>query len=87
MKTTNITVRVDEQTYQNARIAAAKRGTSVSAMVREFLVSQSQQEENPEVQRVAELQTLYRKAEKRAKNTKRTTKPLKRDEIYAERLR
>ena len=33
----NITVSVDEETYRMARITAAERGTSVSAMVREFL--------------------------------------------------
>lgn len=33
----NITVSVDEQTYRDARIAAAQRGTSVSALVREHL--------------------------------------------------
>ena len=30
----NITVSVDEETYRTARIAAAERGTSVSALVR-----------------------------------------------------
>lgn len=87
MKTMNLTVRIDEQTYQQARITAAKRGTSVSAMVREFLTSQCSQEVDPEVQRVAELQALYRKAEKRTKSIKTETRPLTRDEIYAERLR
>lgn len=87
MKTMNLTVRIDEQTYQQARITAAKRGTSVSAMVREFLASQISQEVDPEVQRVAELKALYRKAEKRTKSSKRETRPLTRDEIYAERLR
>lgn len=35
----NITVSVDEETYRTARIAAAEAGTSVSAMVRDFLHS------------------------------------------------
>ncbi len=35
----NITVTVDDQTYRLARIRAAERGTSVSAMVREYLKS------------------------------------------------
>jgi len=34
----NITVSVDDETYRRARIKAAERDTSVSAMVREFLV-------------------------------------------------
>ena len=33
----NITVSVDEETYRSAKEWAAKRGTSVSALVREYL--------------------------------------------------
>jgi uncharacterized protein YdaU (DUF1376 family) len=35
----NITVSVDEDTYRRARMIAAERDTSVSALVKEFLVS------------------------------------------------
>lgn len=38
----NITVSVDEETYRTARIVAAEAGTSVSAMVRDFLRSRCQ---------------------------------------------
>ena len=33
----NITVSIDDQTYRHARIVAAERGTSVSALVKQFL--------------------------------------------------
>jgi plasmid stability protein len=33
----NVTVSLDEETYRNARMRAAERGTSVSALVRRFL--------------------------------------------------
>jgi hypothetical protein len=33
----NITVSVDDETYRRARIKAAERDTSVSALVRQFL--------------------------------------------------
>ena len=33
----NITLKVDDETYRKARIRAAQAGTSVSAMVLEFL--------------------------------------------------
>jgi plasmid stability protein len=33
----NITVSVDDDTYRRARLKAAEQGTSVSALVREFL--------------------------------------------------
>jgi hypothetical protein len=35
----NITVSVDDETYRQSRIKAAEAGTSVSALVRSFLVS------------------------------------------------
>ena len=35
----NITLSLDEDTYRTARIVAAERGTSVSALVREYLQS------------------------------------------------
>ena len=35
----NITVSVDEETYRLSRIKAAESGTSVSALVRDYLVS------------------------------------------------
>jgi hypothetical protein len=38
----NITVSVDEETYRRSRIKAAEAGTSLSALVRSFLVSLSQ---------------------------------------------
>ncbi len=35
----NITIAVDDETYRRARIKAAERGTSVSALVKRFLIS------------------------------------------------
>lgn len=35
----NITVSVDDETYRGARIKAAERDTSVSALVKQFLVA------------------------------------------------
>jgi len=40
----NITVSVDEDTYRRARIKAAERDTSVSALVREYLNSLAREE-------------------------------------------
>jgi plasmid stability protein len=33
----NITIAIDDETYRRARIKAAERGTSVSALVKQFL--------------------------------------------------
>lgn len=87
MRTKNITVKIDEETYRRARVRAAKRGTSVSAMVRDFLASQEEQDTDPEARRIASLEALYRKVDKRAKISRKGIKPLSREEIYAERLR
>ena len=42
----NITVSVDEETHRCARIRAAELGTSVSALVRDYLRSLASQEAN-----------------------------------------
>ena len=56
---TKITVLVDKETYRLACIAAAERGTSVSALVRDYLVglAQSQMTES-EFDRLHRLQDL-----------------------------
>jgi len=38
----NITVSLDDHTYKRARIVAAERGTSVSALVKQFLAGLAQ---------------------------------------------
>jgi plasmid stability protein len=50
----NITVSVPEEIYRRARIRAAARDTSVSALVREFLTSLG--DEEPEFERRKRLQ-------------------------------
>ena len=40
----NITVSVDEDVYRRARLKAAERDTSVSALVKEFLVELASEE-------------------------------------------
>ncbi len=82
----NITLKIDDETYQNARLRAAKDGTSISAMVREFLVQQGKQEDELETQRLATMDALFRAAEARGQARAEPLKPLTRDEIYAERL-
>lgn len=40
----NITVSIDDETYRLARIRAAEEGTSVSALVRDYLIESCQGE-------------------------------------------
>lgn len=44
----NITVTVDDETYRKARIKAAERDTSVSALVKHFLVELAGSESDAE---------------------------------------
>jgi plasmid stability protein len=41
----NITVALDDETYRQARIRAAERNTSVSAMVKQLLIQASAEQE------------------------------------------
>jgi hypothetical protein len=54
----NITVSVDDETYRRSRIKAAEAGTSVSALVKSFLVELAQgQATETEFDRLKRLQT------------------------------
>ncbi|PAW75739.1 MAG: hypothetical protein B9S38_00505 [Verrucomicrobiia bacterium Tous-C4TDCM] len=86
----NITLKIDDETYRKARLKAAEKGTSVSAMVREILIRETTGDEDREASRIEALKKLYREADARARRKPARTEPLvplTRDEIYAERLR
>jgi plasmid stability protein len=58
----NITVSVDDETYRRARIKAAERDTSVSALVRDFLNNIAAEEsEHDRFQRLAREEKELRK--------------------------
>jgi antitoxin component of RelBE/YafQ-DinJ toxin-antitoxin module len=50
----NITVSVDDRVYHRARIIAAERGTSVSALVRQFLTGLARRGDETEQLKQAE---------------------------------
>lgn len=86
----NITLKIDDETYRKARILAAGEGTSVSAMVRDFLirnVAATDQGEDRHQRIVASLREIYAEAEAHARPRRDPFVPLTRDEIYGERLR
>ncbi len=85
MKT--ITVRIDDQTYHKARLLAAEKGTSVSAMVREILACVTADNDGQETRRIESLEELFREADARATPRPTPLVPLTRAEIYDERLR
>ncbi|NJM37578.1 MAG: hypothetical protein HC845_06810 [Akkermansiaceae bacterium] len=82
----NITVKIDDETYRKARIRAANQGTSVSAMVREFL-SKEDEAESREARRIASLKKMFAEADRNATPRGEPMIPMSREEIYAERLR
>lgn len=84
----NITLKIDDETYRKARVHAAERGTSVSALVREFLGTLGSNPEDDTHERiVARLREVYAEADARATPRTQPLVPLTREEIYEERLR
>lgn len=83
----NITVKVDDATYHRARVRAAEAGTSVSAMVRDFLNSQIEDESTQEARRIEAMKVFFEAAEAGADYNRKPVEPMRRDEIYDERLR
>jgi antitoxin component of RelBE/YafQ-DinJ toxin-antitoxin module len=58
----NITVAIDEDVLQAARVAAARRGVSISALLREQLLRIARTDEQYEVARRAALEWMERGA-------------------------
>lgn len=85
----NITLKIDDEVYLKARLKAAREGTSVSAMVREFLDHLPDGDEAMEKHRrmVASMEEIYAEADARAIPRTEPLIPLSREQIYAERLR
>lgn len=86
----NITLKIDDETYQKARVRAAEDGTSISSMVREFLVSlerKNQDRTRSESDRIGRLLKLYEEADAEAPGQKATAWTFNRDECYEDRLR
>lgn len=83
----NITLKIDDATYQKARVRAAQAGTSVSAMVREFLNREDDEQTLRENKRIEAMKALFKMADARAADNRQPVEPLSRDEIYEPRLR
>lgn len=79
MAKTNLTLQLDEDVIRRARVAAAKRGTSVSALVARELAELAAQDDRYEQARERAMELLARAA---PRGGRRWT----RDELYAERL-
>jgi len=77
----NITVSLDDETYRRARVVAAERDTSVSALVKQFLVELTSGE--------TEFERLHRlEQQTRAQITNfDASDRLSRDELYDRRQR
>jgi plasmid stability protein len=75
----NITVSVDDDVYRRARVKAAERDTSVSALVRQFLVDLAS--EGSEFERLKLLEKALREQITEFSGADR----LSRDELYDKR--
>ena len=72
----NVTVSLPDEVYRSARIKAAERNTSLSALVRQFLQSLSEEEDE-----FRKLERLQEQAYSEIKRFRASTR-LKRDELY-----
>jgi hypothetical protein len=77
----NITVAVDDEVYRRARVKAAERDTSVSALVRQFLIDLAQ--EGSEFERLERLEKVLREQITDFDGSNR----LSRDEVHDRRRR
>lgn len=75
----NITVSVDDEVYRRARIKAAARDTSVSALVRQFLADLA--DDGGEFERLKRLEQNLREQITEFQAASRLT----RDELYSKR--
>jgi len=82
----NITLKIDDDTYRKVRIRAAVQGTSVSAMVRDFLIRETEDDDR-EARRIAALEEIFKETDRGGKPRSKPLIPMSREEIYAERLR
>lgn len=75
----NITVSIDEEIYRRARIKAAEQNSSVSALVRRFLVHLTTGESEDERRKRLQVETL---AAIRAQQSFRAADRISRDELH-----
>lgn len=75
----NITVSLDDEIYRRARIKAAEKNTSVSALVKGFLVQIAAMESETERRKRLQSETL---ATIRATQVFRATDRLSRDDLH-----
>ncbi|HMO95160.1 MAG TPA: DUF6364 family protein [Tepidiformaceae bacterium] len=76
----NITVSVPDDVYQRARVVAAERGRSLSALVAEYLSKISEDED--EEARFARLEALQRKVQSEIKHFSASEHRLTREQLH-----
>ena len=78
----NITVSVDDELYHEARIEAARRRKSLSALVREFLAGLRKKERRVKQKIDLELQKLWDLADRKHRKRTGSVGPLNREKLY-----
>lgn len=79
MAKSNLTIQLDEEVIRRARVVAAKRGTSLSALVARQLTELAAHDERYEAAQRRAMELLDRPS-------RRSARDWTRDDIYAERL-
>jgi plasmid stability protein len=79
----NITVSVDDDLYHAARVEAARRRKSLSALVREFMTGLTAAKGGGKAAKVdPELQKLWDMSDRKHARRRGSVGPLNREEIY-----
>lgn len=78
----NITVSVDDDLYREARVEAARRHKSLSALVRELLAGLRGTEQTVAPAVDPELEKLFKMSDKKHKGRVQSVGPLNREELY-----
>jgi hypothetical protein len=76
----NITVSVDDAIYHGARVEAARRRTSLSALVRDFLTELTKDAQREQGR--SELEALWAKSDRKHARRSGSVGPLNREELH-----
>ena len=78
----HIAVSVDDELYREARVEAARRRKSLSALVREYLEGLRKKDRKKDDAVDPELEKLWAMSDRKHRNRRGSVGPLNREELY-----